>query len=433
MSKIQTKQRQSKLSSFVHQLGAALPKPERRCLAELIFGLCKCRQPILRQIALAIRDHIPLRKTVARFRRPLRKADWWQRIFARLMPTLGRRLQPTDYRVLDLADIQKPTAPTLAGLADVRDGDTGDIGPGYWWLNVLGISADGTRVLPVVSKLSSFVQGPQSENQELLAAVDQVAPPVPDAVTWVVDRGGDRGRLIRPWLTAHRSFIIRLQRSRHLVYAGSKRAVVALADRVPLTETCRTRVVQQHRRVTKTYRGGAIPVRLPHPTQPEAVLEAPLWLVVLANEAGGQSYFLVHTALTDPAAVVRHTFRGYGHRWPIEEYHRHVKEQFHLETIQVQKWAHLQNLVAVLTVAMAYLYAALDAWHQRLLVDSGVPILEKYRLHELLGFCYYKVAEVVRWFFEGSTIRMFPPATMTPASPPRQLQFAGFIEKSGGC
>ncbi|HKJ69349.1 MAG TPA: hypothetical protein VKA68_15420, partial [bacterium] len=88
---------------------------------------------------------------------------------------------------------------------------------------------------------------------------------------------------------------------------------------------------------------------------------------------------------------------------------------------------------AVLTAAMAYLYAALDAWHQRLLVDSGVPILEKYRLQELLGFCYYKVAEVVRWFFEGSTIRMFHPATMTPSSPPRQLQFAGFIEKSGGC
>lgn len=161
----------------------------------------------------------------------------------------------------------------------------------------------------------------------------------------------------------------------------------ALADRVLLTETCRTRVVQQHRLVTKTYRGGAIPVRLPHPTQPEAVLEAPLWLVVLENERGGCSYFLVHTTLTDPAAVVRHTFRGYGHRWTIEEYHRHVKEQFHLETIQVQKWTHLQNLVAVLTVAMAYLYAALDAWHQRLLVDSGVPILEKYRLHVLLGFC----------------------------------------------
>lgn len=101
MSKIQTNQLQSKLSSFVHQIGAALYKPERRCLAELIFGLCKCRQPILRQIALALRDHIPLRKTVARFRRHLRKAEWWQRIFARLGPTLGRRLQPADYVVLD--------------------------------------------------------------------------------------------------------------------------------------------------------------------------------------------------------------------------------------------------------------------------------------------------------------------------------------------
>lgn len=433
MTKIQTKHLQSKLSAFVHQIGATLSKPECRFLSELVFGICKCRQPILRQIALAIRDRIPLRKTVARFRRHLRKTSLWRRLFAGLLPMLGRQVHAGDYMVLDLSDIQKPTAPTLEGLALVRDGDTGDIGPGYWWLNVLGVSADGTTVLPLWSKLYSFECGARSENQELLEAVDKVAPHVPDRVTWVIDRGGDRSRLIHPWLEAGRACIIRLQRTRHLVYAGHRRSVAALADRVELTETCTARVVKQSRVVTQTYRGGAIPVRFPHPTHADQVMDTPLWLVVLVNENGGKSYFLVHTPLTDPAAVVRHTFRGYGHRWTIEEYHRHVKDQFHMETIQVQKWTHLQNLMAVMTVTMAYLYAALDAWHQRLLVHDKVPILDKYRLRELLGFCYYKVAEVVRWFFEGCTIRMFHPASMTRSRSPGQLHFTGFLEKSGEC
>lgn len=433
MTKIQTHHLQSKLHSFVHHISAPLTKPERRCLAELIFGICKRRQPILRQIALAIRDRIALRKTIARFRRHLHKSAWWHRLFTGALPYLGRHFRSSDYVALDLSDIQKPSAPTLEGLAHVRDGDTGEIGPGYWWLNVLGIRKDGTTVVPLFSKLYSFAQGTMSENQELLAAVDQVAPHVPDTVTWGVDRGGDRACLLRPWIAADRHFIVRLKRSRTLLYAGHPRTVEVFIDRVAYTTTCRTRVVKQHQGVSRTYRAGAIPVRFPHPAQPDRGLETPLWLGVLENEHAGRSYFLVRSAHTDPTAVIHHTFRGYGHRWTIEEYHRHVKQPCHLERIQVQRWAHLQNLVAVLTLAMAYLYGALDAWHQRLLVASEVPILDAYRLRELLGFCYYKVADVVRWLFEGCTIRMFHPDIMASAHPPGQLQLAGLIEKSGGC
>src|SRR5699024_12558539 len=79
MSKIQPEHLQSKLNHFVRNIGKSLSKPERRCISELIFVLCKNRQPFLRQIALGLRESISLKKTVERFRRHLSKPDCGQR------------------------------------------------------------------------------------------------------------------------------------------------------------------------------------------------------------------------------------------------------------------------------------------------------------------------------------------------------------------
>ena len=105
----------------------------------------------------------------------------------------------------------------------------------------------------------------------------------------------------------------------------------------------------------------------------------------------------------------------------LKEYHRHLKEQFNLEAIQVQKWNHLNNLVSVVGVVMAWLYGALDGWHMRLLTDSPVPILPGKSVWEVLGFRMYKIAEVVKLLLEGATVRMFHPNSIPRPDPPGVL------------
>jgi len=419
MSKIQPEHLQSKLNHFVRNIGKSLSKPERRCISELIFGLCKNRQPILRQIALGLRESISLKKTVERFRRHLSKPDWGQRLWEGVQPRLGGKLSAGDYVAVDLSDLQKPGAASLEGLAPVRDGDTGDIGPGFWWLNLLGVTSDGSSRWPLMSRIYSFDQQARSENSELLSAIGRVGAHLPARICWVLDRGGDRRRLFEPLITDDRRFIIRLQRSRRLCYQGDTSAVEQLAGQLERPWSCSTWVASQNERVKRTYQGGAYRVALPEVSAcPGSGSAARLWLVTLEAPHGGCSYFLVRTDLEDPAAIVAHTVRGYGHRWSVEEYHRHLKEQFNLEAIQVQKWTRLKNLVAVLGVAMGWLYGALDHWHLRLLTQSPVPILQKGTVWEVLGFCLYKIAEVVRLLFAGATIRMYHPDRVARPEPP---------------
>jgi len=59
--------------------------------------------------------------------------------------------------------------------------------------------------------------------------------------------------------------------------------------------------------------------------------------VVLKGNGKGYSWYLVSTDKPSQKEVVEETFQGYGYRWKIEEYHRHIKHQFHLENIQLRK------------------------------------------------------------------------------------------------
>jgi len=420
MSKVTTSKLQSKLNRFIRGIGQALSKPERRCLAELTVGLCKIRQPILRQLALALRESIPLKKTIRRFRRHLRKADWGQRLWEGVQARLGARLHSHDYVAVDLSDLQKPQAPSLEGLDWVRDGDTGQVGPGFYWLNLMGVSADGTSLFPLMSRLYSFTRQAVSENTELLEAIEQTGQYLPDDICWLLDRGADRTVLFERLIEADREFIIRLKHNRRLTIGASSQSVANWAKQLDRPFRCGCWVSKKNKRVRREYEGGARRVSLPQ-AQPDSQGQAQLWLVCLKAEHGGESYFLVRTSLSDADRIVRHTVTGYGHRWSIEEYHRHLKEQFNLEAIQVQKWNHLQNLISVIGVAMAWLYGELDRWHMRLLTDSPVPILPGKSIWEVLGFRMYKIAEVVRLFLEGSTVRMFHPDGLARPDPPGGL------------
>ena len=52
--------------------------------------------------------------------------------------------------------------------------------------------------------------------------------------------------------------------------------------------------------------------------------------------------------------------QGYGRRWKIEEVHRHVKTDYHLEAISLRRYVALKNLNFLLWVAMSFLYQHLE-------------------------------------------------------------------------
>ena len=50
---------------------------------------------------------------------------------------------------------------------------------------------------------------------------------------------------------------------------------------------------------------------------------------------------------TQPVEVAKWAFKGYGFRWKIEEYHRHVKQEYNLEAIQIKTFTGLQSIPGI--------------------------------------------------------------------------------------
>ncbi len=122
----------------------------------------------------------------------------------------------------------------------------------------------------------------------------------------------------------------------------------------------------------------------------------PLWLVVSRNKKHGiVAYLLVKSKLSTAIEVAKWAFRGYGFPWKIEEYHRHVKQEYRLEDIQIKTFDGLQSMLSVLTVAIYMIYRKISSLHFDLLLDISYNYLNKHTVRELTNFIYYKVSKVV--------------------------------------
>ncbi len=76
-----------------------------------------------------------------------------------------------------------------------------------------------------------------------------------------------------------------------------------------------------------------------------------LWLVISrSKQHGGVCYLLVKSNLCNAIEVAQWAFKGYGLRWKLEEYHRHVKQEYRLEDVQIKTFTGIQSMLAVLTV-----------------------------------------------------------------------------------
>jgi len=187
---------------------------------------------------------------------------------------------------LDLSDIQEKYSRMMEGLARVHDGSADSIGLGYWLMNIIGINHTGERITPLYNKLYSFKAGARSENSEILEGIFTVVKHIGKQLIWVIDRGGDRTKLIVPLLRSHLKFIIRSKGKRNLIYRGKVRSLKWISRKVNPQYRLETQKIKKNRIRKEVYYAGAVPVRfineytgLPFSNE--------LWLVVLKGEGKG--------------------------------------------------------------------------------------------------------------------------------------------------
>lgn len=401
------------IAKFSGVVSGGLGKVQARFVCEMLYGIQASESVMLSAVARTLQEPIRVKKTHERLVRQLERRGLGRRLQSNLLEQAARRVGTETLLVLDVSELTKRYARKMQYLCRVRDGTDGEIKPGYWTMNVVATDLEGEQLVPLYQKLySADAPGFESENIEMLTAIDAVCEHTAGRGIWVIDRSGDRREIIEPMVKAQRRFIIRLRGDRHLVCAGRTSLAVDIAQRCrcPYAET----VVKGKGADRKLYHisFGYRRVKLPWS-------ERQLWMLVVKGFGDSPLMLLTTEALRRNRKLLWSLARSYFRRWSIEETIRYIKQCYALENVRVLRYTSLQNLY-VLVLLAAHFACAVLGFSAKLQVMSGHLLKAAKRIFDIPQFFYYALADGIKAIFARY------PGQPKPLSPPTRAQLTLF-------
>ena len=366
-----------------------LAQSSPRFIAEVIYGI-QARQSVrLTEIARSLEERIPLRKTQYRLSRQLGRQRLWAKITDSLCQMASSRIEEDTLLVLDISDIAKKYAQKMEYLATVRDGSEGTLTNGYWTCSVIGAEPEEKALTPLYNRLYSQASPDfKSENAEIRKAISFVSEHTEKRGIWVLDRGGDRRKIIHHLVGNKLRFIIRLKLDRHLVYRGNKKSAYEQALSCPMLYS--ERVVKEERGREKIYnlQFGYRPVRLPERKEQ-------LYMVVVQGFGQDLMMLLTNVKVKKSRKSFWRIIQSYITRWSIEEMIRFIKQSYDLEDIRLLTYRRLQNMMALI-LAVAYFAMVYLGLKTKLRVLARHVLKAARRLFGIPDFRFYALADGIR-------------------------------------
>jgi hypothetical protein len=403
----------AQLTKFCGELCEGLSKPLAGFVSQMLFGIQSSQDVKLSNISRSLQEEFPLIQTEKRLSRNLKSAELEKELTPQLIRMGSLRMQPNTVLALDLSDIRKEYAQKMENLAMVRDGSTGELHQGYWLCDVTGAEVNGSEIIPLYQKLySAEAKDFTSENAEILEAIDLIRARTHGRGIWVIDRGGDRKKLLEPLLDRGERFVIRSTGTRTVIDRRKLQGSVAeVAGRCRLRHQARIIKTQDGKEKVYDLRYGAEPIHLPGRAEQ-------MWLVVI--DGFGEAPLML---LTDLPIVAKDSqslwwvVQIYLTRWKIEETFRFIKQSYNLEDIRVMKYQRLKNLV-ILVTAVAYFAATFLGQQMKLRILCEKLMIISQRFFGIPPFRFYALADGIRRILSQGT---FSPSEMPPPSQQMEL------------
>lgn len=392
----------TQITRFSHRISRGLKKPTRKFVAQMIYGIQASKDVKLSNISRSLNEGIGLIKTEGRLSRHMGKGDLTEWINQVLVADGAVRVRDDTVIALDISDIDKPYAKKMENLAWVRDGSTGECrSRGYWLIGAFGADVEGQDLIPLYGELySQEAIGFLSENRQILGAIDRVTEGTGTRGIWAIDRGGDRGVLLKGVLSRQLRFVIRLEGKRHLVTKdGTKKGALKVAWGCSCPHT-RQVVIRKDKEVKKkTISVGQVAVRLPFYKQ---------WfqLVVVKGYGDKPLMLLTNVEVEGPLRILE----IYLTRWKCEESYRFIKQGYNLEDVRVMSYTALRNVV-VLVQAVFYFVSVELAKKVKLNILLKKIFEKAKRFFEIPEFRQYAIADGIHSILFASKTGIMPAPT----------------------
>jgi len=378
-----------KINRFSGELSKNLDKTCRRFVGECIYGILSQESVLLTEIGRSLNSPVALKKIEERFCRQLAKPRIQHVLHDQIARHAASLISDDTLLILDLSDVKKKYAREMEYLAKVRDGSSekGDIVNGYWTVNVIATQVNSQHLIPVHHALySQNAPGFESENDEILDAIDHTTRFTSNRGIWVIDRGGDRDTLFLPLMRKKRKFIIRLVGSRHLISGTKVASALSLAHQCSCPYSEVIIKVKDGTEEKHNISYGYVQVRLPD------MQKVPLCMLVVKGFGEQPMMLLTNLPLRRNRRILRFVFQAYIKRWSVEETIRYLKQSYDFENIRVLTYVRLRNMAALLLAALFFVTTVLDA-ESKLKILASHLLQSAKRVFGIPDFRYYALSD----------------------------------------
>jgi hypothetical protein len=379
------------IEKFSGELSFSFGKVLKRFVSEMVYGILSSGSVRLTRISRMLEESITVHKTHDRLCRNLHHKRLERELERGVLSKASSYFNKDTLLVIDPTDIIKPYARKMEYLTEVRDGSQKSIGNGYWLCQAIGVNQASGKIIPLVNRLySSTAPDFISENDHILEITENIFKFTNHQGIIVMDRGGDRVKLLSPWTRNEEiDYIIRQRGDRHLLYRRGKHLCSDLAKYcdTPYSET----VTKIKDGKTRTYQlsFGFLPVRLP------AHKKRQLYLVVVKGLGKDPLMLLTTLNMRRNRKIIWRIVQDYIARWRIEETIRYIKQSYNIEDVRLLTYQRLKNLMNLVLAASFFTCVYLGI-NERLKILVGHALKAAKRLFGIPDFNYYSISDGIK-------------------------------------
>lgn len=377
-----TYQMKREILSFSNKISKNLPKPEKKFMADMNYGILASGSCLLTDIVDQL--HEPSRKIniVDRLSKHLAKGTS-EDVLRSYLAQVKKWCPEHPVVHIDDSDVVKPDGYKFESLGWVRDGSestaTKNIYKKGYHVTEATVLTNSNHPVSIFSEIhSSEEKNFTSINTVTFSAMDRAAALFGKA-TFVMDRGYDDNKMFLKLDSLHQDYVIRLTAKRKLLYYNKWVFATELRNR-------RKGKVK----LPLFYKGKKHNAYLSHVKVQITASRKDIYLVLVYGITEHPMMLATNKEIKSKDDVIK-IAKLYFSRWKIEEYFRCKKQMFQLENFRVRKLKAINALNFHITLCMAFLNQISLKSETNALKVAIIQTADSVK--EKIVFCYYRLAK----------------------------------------
>ena len=379
-----TYQMKREILTFSNKSSKKLPKPERKFMADMNYGMLASNSCLLTDIVDQLHERSQKINSVDRLSRHLSKGTPKDALNAYL-DNIKKWCPAHPVIHIDDSDVVKPNGYKFESLGRVRDGSDSTAAKNVYkkgyHVTEATVLTNSNHPVSLFSEIHSSKEKSFTSINDITFSAMERATARFDKATFVMDRGYDDNKMFLKLDSMDQEYVIRLTAKRKLLYHNKWVFATELRNR-------RKGKVK----LPLFYKGKEHEAYLSHVKVQITASRKNIYLVLVYGVTEHPMMLATNKEIKSKNDVIK-VAKLYFSRWRIEEYFRCKKQMFQFENFRVRKLKAINALNFYITLCMAFLaHLSMKPETNALkaaIIKKAAPIKVK------ISFCYYRLAKGV--------------------------------------